>query len=80
MPEYNVYPNIDHDRFVKVCRQIYAAFPEPLNWEHLVDVDTTEIGIITLREGEIKVFNDCEVGAIYVESDVEIPAEALKIE
>lgn len=72
MCEYNVSTKADNEKFKLICRRIENlvdnAIPEPL----LEDVDGTQIQIYKIGSGKIKVYNDYEVDAVYIDSDAQL--------
>ena len=73
MFSYNIESRASEDSFFRVCRLIEST-GEVLNKEKLlIDVDGTMIQIYRTMAGRIKVFNDYEVDAVYVDSDIKLP-------
>ena len=73
MFSYNIEPKASEEAFFHVCRLIESA-DEGVNKEKLlIDVDGTMIQIYRTMAGRIKVFNDYEVDAVYVDSDIKLP-------
>ena len=72
MAVYNISKTADNRLFKEVCAVIEKTIPiiekEPL----LMDVDGTLIQIYAVMDGKIKVINDYEVDAVYVEEDGQI--------
>lgn len=69
---YNIYPNASKNEFINACKRIEKRFPNAKKDKILIDVDGTSIQVYHLNEKEINVFNDYYVGAVYVDSEVEL--------
>lgn len=73
MNSYNIAPMVSEQVFFSVCRTIEAAGVVKKKERLLIDVDGTMIQIYHARGGLIKVFNDYEVDAVYVDSEIGLP-------
>ena len=70
---YNVAKNADQAAFEYVCRKIESAQITGLEKKNtIVDVDGSQIQLYVLPESEIRVFNDYEVDAVYIDSGVDL--------
>ena len=67
--EYNVFFDNSPKEFKAACLRIEEKHPEAEKRKMLVDVDGSTIQIYCISGKEIFVFDDYEVGAVYVESD-----------
>lgn len=74
MYEYNVYQEASNEKFLETCQYIESFIPNIVKENLLVDVDGTGIQRYFKGNQEIKVYNDYEVDAVYVESDIELPS------
>lgn len=72
MFDYTVYQNNSADEFKKVCNRIKEAFPNATVQKLLIDVDGSTIQTFTQDGKDIDVYDDYEVGAIYVKSEIEL--------
>ena len=72
MYSYNIYADANHAQFICTCSAIENAVQISTKEKLLIDVDGSEIQIYHTPHGEIRVFNDYEVGAVYVDSDFEL--------
>ena len=72
MYSYNIAKEADDAAFKKACESIEANLKGIEKEDILVDVDGTMIQIYNTPDGRIKVINDYEVDAVYVDSDVEL--------
>lgn len=72
MYSYNVSKNADKKAFDDVCAIIEAKVKGYTKEKALVDVDGTQIQIYNTPDGKIKVYNDYEVDAVYIDSDAEL--------
>lgn len=73
MYDYSISLNNDPKEFKKVCVQIENHYTEAKKKEQLVDVDGTTIQSYAIGEKKIIVYDDYDVGAVYIRSDMEIP-------
>lgn len=70
MFKYNIYNMADNTKFKMACNKIESSIKN-LNIEKpLVDVDGSMIQIYNSDDGKIKVYNDYEVDAVYIDSEV----------
>lgn len=72
MFSYTVKKNASEEAFEKTCRAIESNFKEIEKDTLLEDVDGTTIQVYHNGVENIKVCNDYEVDAVYVDSDVEL--------
>ena len=72
MFDYTVYQNNSTDEFKKACNKIKEAFPNATIQKLLVDVDGSTIQTFTQDGKDIDVYDDYEVGAVYVKSEIEL--------
>ena len=69
---YNISKNAEQKAFSNACALIEAEFKDIKKENLLEDVDGTQIQIYNTPEGKIKVFNDYEVDAVYVDSEINL--------
>ena len=72
MYEYTIKKNADVNAFYEVCSLILSKVEEAEKSDYLEDVDGTQILKINTPGGEIKVYNDYEVDAVYVDSAIKL--------
>ena len=72
MYSYNISEMANKKDFEKACRAIEKEVKVTVKESLLEDVDGTLIQIYHTNEGKIKVFNDYEVDAVYVDSEMKI--------
>ena len=72
MFSYNVSKNADQKAFFSTCALIETKIKNITKEDLLEDVDGTQIQIFNTPDGKIKVFNDYEVGAVYVDSEKDL--------
>lgn len=72
MFDYTIHNDNSVDEFKKACSEIEKAFPGAAKQKLLVDVDGSTIQTYTLDGKDIDVYDDYEVGAVYVKSEVEL--------
>jgi len=72
LKSYTVSLIPSEEKFEKTCKMIEDRYPNAEKSKLLHDVDDTKIQIYMLPEGQIKVYNDFEVYALYVDSDVSL--------
>lgn len=72
MFSYTVSKSASANAFAKACRLIESAFQGITKEKILEDVDGTAIQIYHKDGSSIKVYNDYEVDAVYVDSEIEL--------
>lgn len=70
--DYNVFPDNSVEKFKSTCKKIEEVFPNSIKRELLVDVDGTTIQTYTENGKDIDVFDDYDVGAVFVKSEIEL--------
>ena len=70
--DYTIYPNNSPEQFKNACTSIESAHPELSKAKLLIDVDGSTIQIYGEGSREIIVYDDYDVGAVYVISDVDL--------
>lgn len=72
MFKYNIHKEADNSKFEEACKKIENSIKD-LNVEKpLIDVDGSVIQIYSSGNDKIKVYNDYEVDAVYIDSEVNI--------
>lgn len=69
---YNIAKEADNKAFKDVCSLLMSKLENAEADKLFVDVDGTQIQVYKTPSGEIIVFNDYEVDAVYVDSDVNL--------
>ena len=72
MFSYNVSTKANRKDFEKACKKIENELAHIEKEDVLEDLDGSLIQIYATSNGKIKVFNDYEVDAVYVDSDIEL--------
>ncbi len=72
MYSYNIAKNADKKAFNHACTLIETKIKDIKKEKLLEDVDGTQIQIYNAPGGKIKVFNDYEVDAVYIDSEVDL--------
>jgi hypothetical protein len=72
MFNYNVYAENSIEEFRKVCERIEKAFPNVEKLKILIDVDGSTVQTYVENGKDIDVYNDYEVGAVYIKSEIDI--------
>ena len=72
MFSYNIAKTADAKAFAKACGQIEKGIAGAKKEKIIKDVDGSEIQIYSTNDGEIKVFNDYEIDAVYCDSEVNL--------
>ncbi len=72
MFEYDVYGENDSLIFNKICNIIENEYPKTVRQKLLVDVDGSMIQTYTLNGYDIDVYDDYDIGAIYMKSEVDL--------
>ena len=71
MFDYNIFPDNNSSEFKKACEKIEQAFPEAKK-RLLIDVDGTTIRTYTYNGKDIDVYDDYDVGAVYITSEISL--------
>ena len=69
---YNVRPETDEKAFFETCKIIENRLHGLKKEKLLIDVDGTLIQIYYLKDKKIAVYDDYDVDAVYVDSDVQL--------
>lgn len=72
MYSYTISKNADAQAFKGVCRTLEASIPGLVKEKPLVDVDGSAIQIYHKDGEKIKVLNDIDVDAVYIDSEVDL--------
>lgn len=72
MFDYTILPYADDKIFNKALNLFESKFPDVQKEELLLDVDNTAIQIYVNKDKRIKFYNDYEIDAVYVESDIDL--------
>ena len=70
MYTYNIMKQADEKIFYNICKRIEAGIENVEKKQLLEDVDGTLIQLYDIGGKEIKVVNDIEVDAVYVDSEI----------
>jgi len=72
MYTYTIKKTADEKSFFLACKAIEHSMKDLKKKPLLEDVDGTQIQIYYVPEGKIKLINDYEVDAVYVDSEVSL--------
>ena len=72
MFDYNIYPDNSPEKFKKVCKLIESQLPQAKKSKLLIDVDGSTIQTYTIDGKDIDVYDDYDIGAVFVKSEVEL--------
>lgn len=72
MFKYNIHKEADNSKFEDVCKKIENGIKDLNIEETLIDVDGSVIRIYNSGNDKIKVYNDYEVDAVYIDSEVNL--------
>lgn len=70
--DYNIFPNNSPEMFKDMCRKIEEHFPDAEKKKLLVDVDGTTVQSYMETGREIAVFDDYDIGAVFVQSEIDL--------
>lgn len=70
--DYNIWKENSPEKFQATCELIEKAHPELKKDELLVDVDGSTIQIFGEEPHEVIVYDDYDVGAVFVKSDIDL--------
>ena len=72
MYTYSIHKNADEEKFNRVCNKIESTVEGLQKEEAITDVDGSAIQIYKKDGRSIKVFNDYEIDAVYIDSEINI--------
>ena len=72
MYHYTICTEADRNIFVRQCSALEKHIPDIKKGQHLNDVDGSETQIYELNGKEITVHNSIYIGAVYIDSDIEL--------
>lgn len=72
MFDYNINKSADNQSFLNACEKIEQHFPDCEKERLLTDVDGSLIQIYKEDGKKITVFNDYEVDAVFIESELNL--------
>ena len=72
MFQYNICTEADRDIFEKQCKALENRIPNISKEELLRDVDGSETQLYLIGDKKVSVHNSFYIGAVYVESDIEL--------
>lgn len=70
--DYNIFPDNNPEKFKEVCKWIQLKYPQAEKKDLLVDVDGSTIQVFVVDGKEIVVYDDYEIGAVFVKSEIEL--------
>lgn len=68
--DYTILPENSTEKFKETCELISSEFPNAVKKPLLTDVDGSLIQLFIVGKKEIAVYDDYDVGAVYIKSDV----------
>lgn len=72
MFDYTIHPEADNEIFLGTCEKLEKAVIDLIKSEPLIDVDGSIYQKYNAGNKEITVYNDYEVGAIYIKSAIDL--------
>ncbi len=70
--DYNIYPDNSPQKFKETCDKIEAFLPNAHKKKLLIDVDGTTIQVFTVNNMDIDVYDDYDIGAVFVKSEINL--------
>ena len=70
--DYNIYPDNSPKVFKETCQKIENAFPAFSKKRLLIDVDGSTIQTFIVDGKDIDVFDDYDIGAVFVKSEINL--------
>ena len=70
--DYNVCKNNNPDEFIRICKLIEQGISSLKKEKLLVDVDGSTIQVYEKNGNEIIVYDDYDIGAVYIEADMDL--------
>lgn len=72
MIHYNICNEADKEVFSKQCRALEKYIPAIIKGSILKDIDGSETQIYTVNDKRITVHNSYYIGAVYIDSEIEL--------
>lgn len=72
MFDYTLFNENNPDKFKAACEKVSKAFPNAKKHGLLIDVDGTTIQTFTVDGKDIDIYDDYDVGAVFVKSQVNL--------
>ncbi|MGN1143371.1 MAG: hypothetical protein ACI4SU_02305 [Anaerovoracaceae bacterium] len=72
MFEYNIHNENSTEIFKETCDRVEIAFPNAKKSRVFVDVDGSTIQTFTQDGKDIDIFDDYDVGAVFIKSEIEL--------
>ena len=72
MFDYNISKTASNSEFKNACAKIEQRFPDCKKDDLLIDVDGSLIQVYRKDNNKITVFNDYEVDAVFIESEIDM--------
>lgn len=72
MFEYTVFKEADNIKFKEACNKIENSIHDLIADKLLIDVDGSLIQRYSSPGGDIKVYNDYEIDAVYIDSEIDL--------
>ncbi len=70
MFEYNIHPDNSSKQFIETCNKICKELKSAKKDKMLIDVDGTTIQKISFGNKNIYVYDDYDIGAVFVKSEI----------
>lgn len=70
--DYTIYRDNSPQQFKKACALIERLYPDLTKHDLLIDVDGSTIQIFGQEPKEVIIYDDYNVGAVYIKSDIEL--------
>lgn len=72
MFDFTIHPDNNPTEFKQACSKIETLFPKAIKSKLLVDVDGSTIQTYLQDGKEIKVYDDYDIGAVFVRSEIDL--------
>lgn len=70
--DYTIFPNNSPQKFDECCKKIEKEFSDLYKNKLLIDVDGSLIQTYKYNGKDIDVYDDYDVGAVYVKSEIDL--------
>ena len=70
--DYTIFKDNSQSEFKKACKLIERSFPDAKKKKLLIDVDGSTIQTYTKDGKDIDVYDDYDVGAVFVKSEIDL--------
>lgn len=70
--DYTIFPDNSAKKFKETCRKVEHNYANAIHKNLLVDVDGTTIQEYIINNKSVVVYDDYDVGAVFVKSEIDL--------